>query len=370
MTELLVYVGTYTERTTDGSGSKGIYAARFDTATGRLASLAPVAELQNPSWVTPSHDGRFLYAVSEVGVPDASGVPAGQVVAYAIGDGGRLTEINRLSSRGADPCHLAVSRSGHTVAVANYTGGSVATYHVGDDGRLAAASRDQHVGKGPNAQRQERAQAHSTDFAADDRLLLSCDLGNDRVYVYRHDPRAGTITAHRPGFVGLEPGAGPRHLALHPSGRYAYVLTELGSSVAMFAWNAGAGTLVQRQSVSTLPVGTTVTNNPAEIVVHPSGRFVYASNRGHDSIAVFSVDARNGRLTLLANTPTGGSTPRNFTLDPSGRWLLAANQRSNSIVTFAVEPSTGALTQSRATLAVPRPVCIAFAVSVPTSPAR
>jgi 6-phosphogluconolactonase (cycloisomerase 2 family) len=238
-----------------------------------------------------------------------------------------------------------VSRSGRTLAVANYTGGSVATYHVADDGRLAAASRDQHVGKGPNVQRQERAHAHSTDFAADDRLLLSCDLGNDRVYVYRHDSRAGTISAHKPAFVGLEPGAGPRHLALHPSGRYAYVVTELSSSVAMFAWNPGAGTLVQRQTVSTLPVGATVADNStAEIVAHPTGRFVYVSNRGHDSIAVFSVDARNGHLTLLANTPTGGGTPRNFAVDPSGRWLLAANQRSNSIVTFAVDTSTGTLT--------------------------
>ena len=370
MSESLVYVGTYTERTPDNGGSKGIYSARFDTATGRLTALAPVAELQNPSWVTLSRDGRFLYAVSEVGVPDATGVPTGQVVAYAIGVDGKLAELNRVSSRGADPCHLAVSRSGRTVAVANYTGGSVATYRVGNDGRIAAASRDQHVGKGPNAQRQERAHAHSTDFAADDRFLLSCDLGNDRVYVYRHDPRAGTITAHKPAFVGLEPGAGPRHLALHPSGRYAYVLTELGSSVATFAWNAAAGTLVQRQSVSTLPVGTTVTNNPAEIVVHPTGRYVYASNRGHDSIAVFAVDARNGHLTLVANTPTGGSTPRNFAVDLSGRWLLAANQRSNSIVTFAIDPSTGVPKASGATIAVPRPVCIAFAPAAPTSPAR
>jgi len=370
MSELLVYVGTYTEATPDGSGSKGIYAARFDTASGRLEGLSPVAELKNPSWVTPSRDGRFLYAVSEVGVPDATGVPAGLVVAYAIGEHGKLTELNRVSSRGADPCHLAVSRSGHTVAVANYTGGSVATYRVGNDGRLGAASHDQHVGKGANAQRQERAHAHSTDFAAGDRVLLSCDLGTDRVYVYRHDPRAGTITAHRPAFVGLEPGAGPRHLALHPSGRYAYVVTELSNSVAMFAWNPGAGTLVQRQTVSTLPVGTTVASNTAEIVVHPNGRVVYASNRGHDSIAVFSVDARTGRLTLLANTPTGGSTPRNFALDPSGRWLLAANQRSNSIVSFAVDPSSGTLAPSGATIAVPRPVCVAFAPTAPTPSAR
>jgi 6-phosphogluconolactonase len=370
MNELLVYVGTYTERTPDGSGSKGIHAARFDTATGRLAALAPVAELQNPSWITIAPSGRALYAVSEVGVRDASGTPAGLVVAYSIGDGGKLSELGRVSSGGADPCHLAVSRTGRTVAVANYTGGSTVSFHVGDDGRLGTPSKDQHTGKGANAQRQEHAHAHSVDFVSDDRLLLSCDLGNDRVYVYRHDARTGAIGPHKPAFVGLEPGSGPRHLAMHPSGRYVYVLTELASAVSMFAWNAAAGTLVQRQSLSTLPLGTSVANSTAEIVVHPSGRFVYASNRGHDSIAVFSVDARTGRLTLLANTPTGGRTPRNFALDPSGRWLLAANQRSDSIVTFAIDPTTGALAPSGATLTVRRPVCIAFAPTSATAPQR
>jgi 6-phosphogluconolactonase len=361
MSELLVYVGTYTERTPDGSGSKGIYAARFDTTTGKLSGLTAAAELQNPSWVTVSGDRRFLYAVSEVGVADATGKPAGLVVAYSIGGDGALTELNRVSSGGADPCHLAVDRTGRTVAVANYTGGSTAAFHVGTDGRLGAASKDQHVGKGPNAERQEAPHAHSVNFVADDRLLLSCDLGNDRVYVYRHDPRTGAIAAHKPAFVGLEPGAGPRHLALHPSKRYVYVLTELTSHVAMFAWNPSAGTLVQRQSVSTVPLGTTPSNSTAEIVVHPNGRVVYASNRGHDSIAVFSVDARSGRLTLLANTPTGGNVPRNFAVDASGHWLLAANQRSNSIVTFAIDPTKGTLTPNGATLTVPRPVCVAFA---------
>jgi 6-phosphogluconolactonase len=358
MSELLVYVGTYTEPTP--GGSKGIYAARFDTTTGKLSGLTPVAELKNPSWVTVSHDRRFLYAVSEVGVADATGTPAGLVVAYAIGAKGTLTELNRVSSGGADPCHLAIDRRGRTVVVANYTGGSVVAFHVGADGRLGAAWKDQHTGKGANAERQEGPHAHFVEFVADDRLLLSCDLGNDRIYIYRHDPRAGTLASHRPAFVGLEPGSGPRHLAVHPSNRYVYVLTELSSHVATFAWNAAAGTLVQRQSIPTVPVGTPPTNSTAEIVVHPNGRFVYASNRGHDSIAVFAVDARNGRLTLLANTPTGGNVPRSFAVDASGRWLLAANQTSDSIVTFTIDPTKGTLTPNGATLAVPRPVCVAF----------
>ena len=359
MSELRVFVGTYTEPTP--GGSKGIYTARFDTSTGKLLGVTPVAELKNPSWVTVSRDRRFLYAVSEVGVADATGTPAGLVVAYAIGADGKLTELNRASSGGADPCHLAIDRSGRTLVVANYTGGSVVAFHLAADGRLGSAWKDQHVGKGTNAERQEAPHAHFVEFVADDRLLLSCDLGNDRVYIYRHDPRSDALAAHKPAFVGLEPGSGPRHLAVHPSHRYVYVLTELTSHVATFAWNPSAGTLVQRQSIATVPLGTSPTNSTAEIVVHPNGRFVYASNRGHDSIAVFSVDARNGRLTLLANTPTGGSTPRSFAVDGSGRWLLAANQKSDSIVTFAIDPTKGTLTPNGATIAVPRPVCVAFA---------
>jgi 6-phosphogluconolactonase len=358
MSELLVFVGTYTERAPDAS--KGIYSARFDMESGKLSTPSPAAELQNPSWVTVSPDRRFLYAVSEVGVPDSAGVSAGMVAAYAIAGTGTLTELNRVSSGGADPCHLAVSRGGRTVAVANYTGGSTVAFQVGEDGRIGAATKDQHSGKGPNAQRQEGAHAHSVDFTPDGRLLLSCDLGNDRVYLYRHDAGAGRIAAHRPAFVGLEPGSGPRHLVLHPSGRYAYVLTELSSSVAMFAWNSTTGSLVQRQTLSTLPLGTTASNSTAEIAVHPTGRFVYASNRGHDSIAVFSVDARTGRLTALGHTSTGGSTPRNFVVDPGGRWLLAANQRTNSIVTFAIDPQRGTLAPTGASVTVPRPICIAF----------
>lgn len=360
MSELLVYLGTYTEHTPDGKGSKGVYSARFDTATGRFSALAPVATVENPSWVTPSRDGRFLYAVSEVGVPGEKGTTTGYVVAYAVAADGALTELNRLPSGGADPCHLAVSRTGRTLAVANYTGGSIDTFHVGADGRLSAASHDQHTGTGPNRERQEKAHAHSVNFSSNDRLLLSCDLGNDHVYLYRHDQGTGRISPHAPASVGLEPGTGPRHLAVHPSNRYVYVLGELRGTISTFAWNAERGTLVQRASVSTLPLGTTVSNTGAEIVVHPSGRFVYASNRGHDSIAVFAVDPRDGRLSRLANTPTGGSSPRNFAIDPSGRWLVAANQRSDDLVSFAIDATKGTLTPSGATLAVPRPVCIAF----------
>jgi len=358
MPEHLVYIGTYTDHSPNAS--KGIYATRFDPATGRLSAPALVAELENPSFVAVSRDRKFLYAVSEVGTADASGKKTGFVAAYGIGTGGKLTPLNRVPSNGADPCHISVSRTGRMVAVANYTGGSTASFRVNPDGSLGAATTDQHVGHGPNKERQEAAHAHSANFAADDHLLLSCDLGADAVYLYQSNDAKGTIAPRRPASVHVEPGSGPRHLAIHPSAHYVYVINELTNTVGVFAWNPAAATLVQRQSISTLPAGTTLANSTAEIVVHPNGRFVYGSNRGHDSIAVFSVDARDGRLTALGHTPTGGKAPRSFAIDPSGRWLLAANQLTNNINSFAIDPHKGTLTSTGATLAVSKPVCVLF----------
>jgi 6-phosphogluconolactonase len=358
MRVLLVYFGTYTEHTADGS--KGIYVARLDEATGRLADLEVAAELENPSWVTLSHDRRFLYAVSETGEPDASGRKTGGVAAYAVDAAGRLTSVNRVPSGGADPCHAAVSRDGRTVAVANYTGGSTSTFRVRDDGGLVTATVAQHTGHGPNRERQEGPHAHSVTFSDDDRLLLSCDLGADRVFVYRHDAKTAAIAPHSPPFVAVEPGSGPRHLALHPSGHWAYVIAELANTVSAFTWNERAGTLVQRQRISTLPLGFSGESYCAEIVAHPSGRYVYGTNRGHDTIARFAVDARTGRLTLLGETPSGGSFPRGCAIDPSGRYLIAANQRSDAVVTFAVDPRSGDLTPAGSPLRVPRACCVLF----------
>jgi 6-phosphogluconolactonase len=360
MSDVLVYLGTYTEKRPDGGGSKGIYRTRLDQATGKLGPLTLAAELENPSFLAVSPGRRFLYAVAEVAVPDAHGEPNGAVAAYSIDASDGLTLINKVPSLGADPCHVLVSRSGHTVAVANYSSGSTVTFQTHADGSLGKASRDVHAGHGPVATRQKEPHAHSVNFSPDDSLLLSCDLGADRVYVYRHDARTGVIKPHAPPFVGLEPGAGPRHLALHPSGRYAYVISELSNSIAAFAWNAKNGTLRQMQTISTLPFGYTAPSSTAEIVIHPNGRFVYGSNRGHDSIASFAVNAKDGRLTLLAHTPTGGKAPRSFAIDPSGRWLIAANQLSDSLVSFAIDQGTGALTPTGATSTLPRPVCVLF----------
>ena len=360
MSDVLVYLGTYTEKRPDGNGSKGIYRARFNQATGKLGELSLAAELENPSFLAVSPDRRFLYAVAEVGVAGTNGEPTGGVASYAIAADDSLKLINRVPSLGADPCHVAVSRSGRTVAVANYSSGSTVTLHANTDGSLGKTSRDVHHGHGPKTDRQKEAHAHSVNFSSDDSLLLSCDLGADRVYIYRHDARTGAITPHAPPFVGLEPGAGPRHLALHPSGRYAYVIAELSNTIAAFAWSATNGSLRQMQTISTLPFGYTSQSGTAEIVVHPTGRFVYGSNRGHDSIASFAVDARDGRLTLLAHTPTGGKAPRSFAIDPSGRWLIAANQLSDSLVMFAIDQGTGALKPTGVMSALPRPVCVLF----------
>jgi 6-phosphogluconolactonase len=355
--DLLVYIGTYTEHPATGEGSKGVYVARFDAATGKLGPLTVAAVLENPSFVAVSRDAKFLYAVSEVGVrDDNANEPTGFVHAYSVGAEGALSPLNRIASGGADPCHIKVSHDGSTVAVANYSGGSIALIRRNPDGSLGKSEIDHHPGHGPRADRQKEAHAHSVDFAPNDRTLLSCDLGADRVFLYR----MGRMPADVRSSIALEPGSGPRHLALHPSGRYAYVINELANTVAAFAWNASAGTLRQMQTISTLPFGHTGSSNTAEIVVHPSGRFVYGSNRGHDSIVGYSVNAKSGRLTHLANTPTGGKTPRSFGIDPSGRWLIAANQASDSLITFAVDQRTGALTPTGASSTVPRPVCVLF----------
>jgi 6-phosphogluconolactonase len=364
MPENLVFIGTYTERTP--SASKGIYVATFDPASGKPSAPTLVAELENPSFVAVSHDRRFLYAVSEVGTADATGKKTGFVAAYSIGAGGKLTLLDRVPSNGADPCHISVSRSGRTVAVANYTGGSTVSFLVKPDGSLGAATTQQHAGHGPNKERQEAAHAHSANFAADDHLLLSCDLGADAVFMYQVDDAKGSIAPRRPPSVHVEPGSGPRHLAIHPSARYVYVINELTSTIGVFAWNPAAATLVQRQSISTLPPGTAVASTTAEVVVHPNGRFVYGSNRGHDSIAVFAVDARDGRLTAIGHTPTGGKVPRSFAIDPTGRWLLAANQLTDNINSFAIDPQRGTLTPTGATVAVARPVCVLFVPNTAT----
>ena len=353
----LFYVGTYTE---NGSKSKGIYAYRYDAATQEMTPLGLAAETTNPSWVALHPNGRFLYAVNEV--QNYSGPNSGGVSAFSIDRAtGKLTFLNEVSSRGADPCYISVDKTGKYVLVANYTGGSIAAFPISEDGKLGEASAFvQHTGRGPDAKRQEAPHAHSIDLSPDNRFAMVDDLGLDKLLVYKFDAGKGTVAANDPPFAKLDPGAGPRHFALHPSGKFGYVISEMHSTVTAFTADLKAGTFHPVQTVSTLPDNYKGPNDDAEVEVHPSGKFLYASNRGHDSIAVFAIDSAKGTLTLVEHTSTQGKTPRNFAIDPTGRLLFAENQESDNIVVFRIDEKTGKLTPTGKVLEVGQPVCVKF----------
>ncbi|MFZ0804762.1 MAG: lactonase family protein, partial [Candidatus Sulfotelmatobacter sp.] len=325
----IFYVGTYTQ---DGTNSKGIYAYGFDTKTGEVAPLGVAAETTNPSFVALSPNGHFLYAVNEVG--DYKGPNSGGVSAFAVDHAsGKLTFLNEVATRGADPCYITVDKMGKFVLVANYTGGSVAVFPVLADGKLGGASGFvQHTGHGTNPERQEGPHAHSIDLSPDNRFAYVDDLGLDELLVYKFDNAKGTLAPNDPPFAKLDAGSGPRHFALSPSGKFAYVISEMGRSVTVFSNDAASGKLQHLQTISTLPKDFTSRNDDAEIEIHPSGKFLYASNRGNDSIAVYAIDPDKGTLTLVEITPTGGKEPRAFEIDPSGKFLFAANQKSDNIV--------------------------------------
>ena len=351
----LMYVGTYTKET-----SAGIYLYRFDPSTGELHEVGLAAEIQDPSFLALHPNGRFLYSVSETDDHDSDG--SGSVVSFALDpSSGQLRKLNEVSSRGAGPCHLSVDGTGSMLIVANYRGGNVASFPVNEDGTLGeAASFFQHEGSSVH-RRQDRPHAHSADFSADGRFAFFSDLGLDQIKVYRANPAGATIAPHDPAQVEVDAGSGPRHFALHPSGRFAYGINELASTVTAFAFDASAGTLDAKQTVSTLPEGFEGDNSTAEISVHPAGKFVYASNRGHDSIAVFGIDAETGRIEPAGQFSTRGESPRHFALDPTARYLLAANQRSDSISVFRIDDVTGALLPTGTDLTIDAPVCLLFA---------
>lgn len=353
----LVYVGTYTQ---EGSKSQGIYAYRFDPGSGEITPLGLAAETTNPSFLALHPNGRFLYAVNEVG--NYKGPNSGGVSAFSIDKiTGKLTFLNEVASRGADPCYITVDKTGKYVLVANYTGGSVAVFPVHDNGRLDEPSAFvQHAGKGSNPERQEGPHAHSIDLSPDNRFAMVDDLGLDELLVYKFDATKGILIANDPPFTKLEEGAGPRHFAMHPNQKFAYVIAEMGHSVTAFSNNAATGRLEAIQTISTLPAGFKGRNDDAEISVHPSGKFLYASNRGEDSIAIYAIDPSKGTLTLTASVPTGGKEPRNFEIDPTGNFLFAANQLSDNFVVFRIDAKTGNLTPTKQVFDVGKPVCIKF----------
>jgi 6-phosphogluconolactonase len=346
-----VYVGTYTDGT-----SRGIYRFTLDPESGEAGAPVLAAEAQNPSFLALHPSGRFLYAVNETG--EFRGAKTGAVSAFAV-DAKTLdlTLLNQQPSEGGAPCHLAIDRAGRNLLVANYGGGTVAVLPIGQDGRLAPASSVRtHEGKGPNASRQDKPHAHGVYLDAAERFAFVPDLGADRVFVYRFDAAKGALEPH--GAAAPEPGSGPRHMAFDPKGRYAYVINELSSTITTFAYDPARGELTRLDTVSALPAGFTGTSYTAEIEVSPDGRFLYGSNRGHDSLVVFRVDPASGRLALAGHVPIGGSWPRHFTTLAGGRALLAAHQRGGTIAFFRIDPASGMPQPAGKAVAVDRPACL------------
>ncbi len=362
----LVFIGTYTESILFGSGNilqgkgEGIYVYRLDQLSGALEFVGKTTGFANPSYLAFDATRKFLYAVNELKTYE--GKPTGTVSAFAVdADTGTLDFLNRQPTLGTDPCHVLVDAQRKHVFVANFMSGSVCVLPVRDDGSLGAASDFiQHRGSSVDPARQTGPHAHSVTLDASNRFAFVPDLGLDRLMVYRFDPKRGKLEAPIVPWIKMKPGSGPRHLAFHPSGRFAYLVNELDSTVAVLSYESGSGTFEQVQTVSTLPEGFVGTSSCADIQVSASGAFVYASNRGHDSIVIYRVDPLAGRLSTVDHEPTRGKTPRSFGIDPSGNFLLAANQDSDSIVSFRIDPDSGGLRSTGQVTQVPTPVCVKF----------
>jgi 6-phosphogluconolactonase len=351
-----VYIGTYT-----GPTSKGIYLSYFDSATGKLSPPEVAAETTNPSFLALHPGGQWLYAVGEVS--SYQGKAEGVVSSFRIDQSnGQLTLLNQQPSGGGGPCHLTLDKTGKCLLVANYGSGSVAALPVESDGRLGSPGMSiQHHGSSLNPQRQAGPHAHFITPDPNNTFVLACDLGLDKVLVYRLSPMQASLTPDDPPSGSLKPGSGPRHLAFNPNGRFLYVINELSSSLTTCSYDPGKGILKELETRSTLPPEFKGENSCAEVQMHPSGSFVYGSNRGHNSIAVFRINPRDGRIQRIEDVACGGKTPRHFALDPSGRWLLVENQDSNNVLVFAVDLSSGRLMPTAEKIEVGAPVCLVFA---------
>jgi 6-phosphogluconolactonase len=356
-----VYIGTYTDTPAKG---QGIYGYRYDAATGHLTSLGVAAEVPNPSFLATDPQHRVLYAVTERGSdPKVKGATSDQIVSsYLINQKtGALTFLNKVSSGGGMPCHLVVDRTGKMLFVADYGSGRVVSYSINPDGSIGPLTgTGQDTGSSINPRRQEGPHVHSSVLSPDNRYLFTPDLGLDQIKVYKIDPERGTFTPDDPPFVAVTPGLGPRHFAFGHSGKFAYAVCEMGSSVVVFSYDHATGALKPIQTISTLPDDFTGTSASAEIEVDKSGQYLYASNRGSDSITVFSIDQQNGKVTKQQVASTLGKGPRNFKIDPAGKFLIAANQNTNQIVLMKIDPKTGQLTPGDEAVDVPAPVCVVF----------
>ncbi|HKE55533.1 MAG TPA: lactonase family protein [Pyrinomonadaceae bacterium] len=358
--ELTLYVGTYTS-----GKSEGIYVYRVNATTGELKHFSTTKGVADPSFLAIDHERRCLYAVNEV--EQFGGKASGAISAFAIDQkNGNLSFLNQQPSLGGSPCHLLVDKTNKFVLVANYTGGNVSVLPIKADGSLGVATdMVQHHGSSVNKERQEGPHAHCIELDKANRFAFAVDLGLDKILIYKFDGKGGKLVANDVPFAQLNPGDGPRHLTFHPSGKYAYVINELAGTIAAFSYNPANGSLQQIQTVPTLPQGFAGANTTAEIAVTPSGKFLYGSNRGHDSIVGFAVDPKTGKLTFIEHVSTQGKTPRNFTIDPTGTLLLVANQESNSIVSFRINQGTGQLEPTGKMIEVPTPVCLVLTNLVP-----
>lgn len=344
----LVYFGTYT-----GPGSKGIYVSSFDTASGKLSPPELAAETADPSYLAVAPDHQYLYAVNEI--TETSGFVSAFKLKTTTG---KLEFLDKQPSGGFSPCHLTVDPDEKFVVAANYNSGNVEVLPIRTNGFLAAPTcLIQHHGSSANPARQEGPHAHCVAFDADNRLYV-CDLGLDKVMIYHLDENSGQLTTNEFPSAELKPGSGPRHIAFHPDGKFAYVISEMGATVTAFAYDPLNGKLTAIQTVSTLPADFQGNNTSAEIAIHPSGKFVYASNRGDDSIAVFAVDEKTGRLTRVQIQPTLGRTPRGFAIDPTGQFLIVGNQESNDVVIFRINPEDGRLAATGQKFEIGKPVCV------------
>lgn len=350
-----LYIGTYTR---GDSSSDGIYTTTFDTATGILANPVLATKADNPSFLAVHPKRPLLFACIETN--DYEGKPTGAIAAYRREPSGLLTLINQQPTRGGAPCHCNIDGSGKFVLVANYLGGNAAVFPILNDGGVGEATCViNHMGSGPDSARQEAPHAHSINLSQDNRFAYVADLGIDRIMIYRFDDENGKLIPSAADSVSTVQGGGPRHFAIHPNGQFAYTNNELTCQVTAFRRSNSSGALEPLQHISTLPDGFDGRKSTAECLVHPSGEFLYVSNRGHDSIAVYSIASNSGLLKLLEIEKTGGREPRNFRITSDGKWLLAENQNTNTVNVFVVAEN-GMLTPTEQSISVGKPVCIRF----------
>ncbi len=354
-TSNLFYIGCYT-----AAPEEGIPVCRLDPKEGSINQSGICKGVENPSFLVMNQSRTLVYSVNETA--DFEGKASGAVSAFLRDSStGRLTYLNSRPSLGADPCHLSIDRSGKFILVANYSGGNASVLPLLDDGRIGEPiEMVQHSGKGVNAARQGAPHAHSVNLSPDNRFAMVCDLGLDKIMIYSFDDKTGKLTPAKTPFFQTEPGAGPRHFTFTRDGKHAIVVNELNSTITLLAYDAMHGILTSLQSQSNIPDGFIGENSCADVHIHPNGRFVYASNRGHDSIAVYALDPSMTHLSPIQYQPTLGKTPRNFAIHPSGKFLLAANQNSGSVQVFSLDPGTGKLKETGKHLKINKPVCILF----------